>query len=155
MWNAVSGSWPTRRDELVNWAVLETHASEIFEAAYGPVAPTAAREIGAGLDPRITFGWPALREKLLCVALDLEDVTLELLKAAVMRTVQNPPFANSTELRLLGTAHGALSLAWLNSETEATLASLEVPRDVYNDIVDDDAAWAVMRARLAGHILPI
>ncbi len=37
-------------DELENWAVLETHATEIFDAAYGPAAPAAAREIGAGLD---------------------------------------------------------------------------------------------------------
>jgi len=138
-------------DELVNWPVLEAHAEEIFDTAYGAGAPAAARDIGAGLVPRITFGWPAIREKLLCPELALDDVTLELLKAAVMRTVQKPPFADSTELRLLGAADGGLTLAWLDSNTEATLASLRVPRDIYGDIEGDVAAWAGMRERLAGH----
>lgn len=137
--------------ELVNWTALEAQAADIFASAYGAAAPPAARVIGAGLVARITFGWPAMREKLLCPELGLDDLTLELLKAAVMRTVPKPPFADSTEFRLLGAAHGALSLAWLNSTTEATLAAVDVPRDIYNDIAGDTAAWAAMRARLADH----
>ncbi|MGH7043857.1 MAG: CpXC domain-containing protein [Acetobacteraceae bacterium] len=138
-------------NELENWVALEAQAADIFATAYGAAAPPAARAIGADLVPRITFGWPAMREKLLCLDLGLDDAILELLKAAVMRTVQKPPFADTTELRLLGAEHGALALAWLNSMTEATLAGLEVPRDIYTDIANDTAAWAAMRTRLIGH----
>ncbi len=138
-------------DEVVNWPALEAQAATVFTLAYGPDAPRAAREIGAALTTRITFGWPAIREKLICPDLGLDDVTLELLKAAVMRNVQKPPFADSTELRLIGADDGALKLAWLDSATEATLASLQVPRDIYDDVAGDAAAWAPLRGQLAGH----
>ena len=36
--------------------------------------------MGEGFQPRLVFGWPALREKLLCASLSLNDVDLELLK---------------------------------------------------------------------------
>lgn len=138
-------------DEVVNWPALEEQAAIVFARAYGVDAPPAAREIGATLTPRIAFGWPAVREKLICRDLDLDDVTLELLKIAVMRTVQRPPFADTTELRLVGTEDGELKLAWLDSTTEASLAVLPVPRDIYDDIAGDTAAWAGLREQLAGH----
>lgn len=137
--------------ELENWPVLETQAATVFARSYGDEAPAAAREIGAGLTQRITFGWPALREKLIAHEMTLDDVTLELLKIAVMRNVQKPPFADETELRLVGPDDGALKLAWLDRTGERTLASLTVQRDIYDDIAFDKAAWADLRTQLAGH----
>ncbi len=142
-------AYPT--DEVEHWTALEAQAGHIFASSYGAEAPPAAQAIGADLCARITFGWPAMREKLLCVALGLDDVTQELTKAAVMRSVPNPPFANATELRLVGAPMGALQLAWLNRDPEATLAGVDVPRDIYTDIAGDTAAWAVMRGRIEGH----
>lgn len=136
--------------ELENWPALEAQAAVVFARSYGSEAPAAAREIGAGLTQRITFGWPALREKLLARTMGLDDVTLELLKIAVMRSVQKPPFADETELRLVGEDDGALKLAWLETGSEATLASLAVQRDIYDDIAFDTAAWSGLREQVAG-----
>lgn len=48
------------------------------------------------------FGWAALREKLICQDLGVDDTTLEFLKMAIMRDVERPPVADETELRLTG-----------------------------------------------------
>lgn len=138
-------------DSVEHWPVLEGQAGEIFGASYGRDAPQSAREIGAELTARITFGWPAIREKLLCVAFGLDDLALELTKAAVMRNVPKPPFTDQSELRLVDVPAGTLQLAWLNRDTEATLASVEVPRDVFTAVAGDTASWVAMRDQLAGH----
>src|SRR5947209_8272330 len=53
-------------EEVANWITLERTALETFDLAYGPQAGGLAQEIGRGLQPRIVFGWAALREKILC-----------------------------------------------------------------------------------------
>jgi len=134
-------------ENLPLWREAEARTLEVFNTGYGPEAPTAAREIGATLRARLVFGWPALREKLLAVDLGLEDVSLELLKMAVLRNVQRPPFADDHELRLDGGDATTLNLAWMNSNTEAIVARLPVPRDIYDDVAGD-IAWDALRAEL-------
>ena len=133
--------------EMVNWAALEAQAADIFASAYGAAAPPAARAIGAGLVPRITFGWPAMREKLLCPELGLDDLTLELLKAAVMRTVQKPPFADSTEFpaarRRARCAQPGVAEQHDGSDTRR---GRRAARHLQDDIAGDTAAWAAMPA---------
>jgi hypothetical protein len=132
-------------ESLAQWIEAEERTLEVFNTGYGPTAPSAAREIGATLHPRLVFGWPALREKLLAIDLGLEDVSLELLKIAVLRDVAAPPFADQSELRLDGGDATTLRLAWMDSASEARLATLAVPRDVYDDVAGD-AAWDELRA---------
>src|SRR5664279_3669620 len=67
--------------ELENWKQREDAARQTFALAWGE----EAREIGAGLRPRLTFGWPALREKILAREHGLDDVALEACKATAMR----------------------------------------------------------------------
>src|SRR5262245_40942684 len=43
--------------KLGHWKDLENEARASFANAYGPKAPAGARKLGAGLKPRITFGW--------------------------------------------------------------------------------------------------
>jgi hypothetical protein len=132
---------------LTQWREAEARTLEVFATGYGARAPSAARAIGATLRARLVFGWPALREKLLAVALGLEDISLELLKMAVLRNVQKPPFADGHELRLDGGDATTLRLAWMDSTTEARLATLAVPRDSYDDVAGD-IAWDELRAEL-------
>jgi len=56
---------------LPEWRAVEAEARTIFAQSYGDSAPGMAREIGAALTPRLVFGWPALREKLLSRELGL------------------------------------------------------------------------------------
>src|ERR1019366_224757 len=85
---------------LMQWHAQEKRARDLFGFAYGPDSAELAQEIGAKLKPRITFGWPALREKLLVSEHFLDDITLELCKMVVLRSADSPISAES-ELRLI------------------------------------------------------
>ena len=120
-----------------------------FEKAYGAQASAAAREIGAGLKVRVVFGWPALREKLLCSDLKLDDVELELLKMAIVRGSQGSPIGDDNELRLVGGRGDELSFAWIAASTERSIATLDVPRSTYDEIAADHDAWQDMREEIS------
>jgi hypothetical protein len=139
-------------EALENWPAEETEAHNIFEQNFGADAPPASREIGADLVPRLVFGWPALREKLICSDLSVDDTTLELLKMSVMRNVAAPPIADQTELRLVGGEGDTLKFSWITSATEEPIVGLAVPREVYDDIAGDPDDWEEVRANFTGQM---
>jgi CpXC protein len=134
---------------LDHWKDLEAQSRVIFDRAYGEKAPAAAREIGADLTARLTFGWSALREKLAAVENGLDDVVLELTKAALIRGLDNPPVSPGTELRFLAIDGDALAVAWLNSADEGVKEILRVPRSLYDEIAADPSGWEALRAELS------
>ena len=136
-------------EEVDGWDEVEESATTIFAKAFGPLAPPAARALGEGLRVRVAFGWPALREKLACWDAGLDDVTLELCKLALVRSLDGAPLADDVELRLLGERDGTLHFIWINPNTEAIAESLEVPRAVYDEIAAAPDAWAELREVLA------
>jgi hypothetical protein len=140
-------------DMLDQWAEVEKEAQATYDETFGDHAPPAAREIGKDLRARLVFGWSALREKLIARDLDLDDVTLELMKIAIMRTVDNPPLADQTELRLAGGDDRRLDFAWVVTETEAVLSRLTVPRGIYDNVAADTTAFAPLRAQFDGKLL--
>ena len=83
---------------------------------------------------RVTFGWPAVREKILARQHDLDDVTLEMAKLDVLRSVKSAPLAPGTELRLVAVLEDELAFVWLDTATEAAVSNVVVSRDVYDDI---------------------
>jgi hypothetical protein len=133
------------------WEAAEPNVQGLFARNYGPAAAPGARELGERMAARMVFGWPALREKILARELGLDDVTLELLKIAVMRSVQNPPFADQAELRLIGGSEANLTFAWFAAPDATALTTLNVPREVYADIAGD-AAWQALREDLSGKV---
>lgn len=132
-------------EDAGEWTQLEKQAIQLFDERYGDKAPASAREIGEGIKPRIVFGWLATREKLLCDIADLDDVTLELLKAAVMATVSGAPIADETEMRLDEANDENLVFSWYEAAGEKRLATLKVPRSAYKDVLGD-TSWNRMRA---------
>ena len=78
--------------DIARWPEIEQRDREAFDRATAPSA-AAAREIGAGLHPRITFGWAGLREKILAAELGLDDVILECAKIAILRSLDTRPVA--------------------------------------------------------------
>ncbi len=134
-----------------NWKRFGTVAREAFERAYGPRTSPAAQELGQGLRARVVFGWAALREKLRCHDLGIDDVELELLKMAVVRRVSGTPLADDNELRLLDANAGELFLCWLSAATEQVIATVPVPRARYDEIVADTEHWQSLRAEIASH----
>src|SRR3954471_7312048 len=61
------GQWIIAEDTagLETWREAEARAQGLFDSTFGRAAPPLARELGGGLAPRLVFGWPAMREKLL------------------------------------------------------------------------------------------
>jgi hypothetical protein len=135
---------------LADWRDLETLCEDVFAHGFGAAAPKPAQAIGRRLRPRMAFGWPAVREKLLCAALDIDDSTLELLKLEIIRSIPDPPFADDSELRLVGADDAEIALQWSSTITEAPLTGLRLPWAAYEAIAPDDPAWASLRAEFAG-----
>jgi hypothetical protein len=111
-------------------------------------APSVAREIGDTLRPRLVFGWAALREKIVAAENKLDDITLELLKLALIQGLGNMPLTAENELRLEGVDGDYLELNWINAQTEKIVEPIRVPREMYDNIVKDQEAWAAIHQQL-------
>jgi ribosomal protein S27E len=136
---------------IAQWKAREDAARALFERAYGTEASDMAQAIGKKLKPRITFGWPALREKLLAAAHGLDDIALEACKAAVMRGVKGLPVSAVSALRLADVNGDRLVMAWLRSYDGAEGEAVNVPRSLHDKVLADvDGAWAGFRRDFDG-----
>jgi len=134
--------------QLEDWVENEDEALATFALAYGEQAPPAAREIGNGLTPRLVFGWPAAREKILANENKLDDVALELMKLALIQSLDNSPMAAGNELRLETVEGDTLELCWVKAQNDEVVERVRVPREMYDNIVKDAGAWATIRQQL-------
>lgn len=121
-------------EDFANWSELEQIAQETFDLAYGPNASAAAQEMGRALTVRVVFGWPSVREKILCAETGLEDVNLELLKLVLIRGLEQVPLADDVELRLQQVTADELELRWLQTSTARPLESIRISREAYDQI---------------------
>lgn len=138
--------WPAPR--MPEYRAAEAEATELFNKTYGPEAPAAAHELGAGLSPRVTFGWPAVREKLLIGELGLNDVVLEMMKLDLLRRLPEAPVQTGVELRLIERQDERLRLRWLNAQDESMISQISVGTELYDAIAADETGWAEIRAML-------
>ncbi len=139
---------------IADWEAREAAARAIFARAYGAEAPAIAREIGQRLKPRIVFGWPALREKLVVGDLGLDDVALEAVKATVLRNAASIPGRVVAELRLVAADKNDLLLAWQRSYDGAAGAVVSAPRALHDKIAAGAAndGWSAFRAGFEGSL---
>lgn len=138
-------SFPAAR--LPEYLTAEDDAVALFDTSYGKRAPKAAQTVGAALTTRLTFGWPAIREKLFIRDNDLDDVVIEMVKLDVLRRVPSAPLKPGTELRLVGVTDETLVMVWTDTLTEAVTEELLVPRGLYDAIAANDE-WAATRDKL-------
>lgn len=136
-------------EKLGEWPRHEEHTRATIDKAYGPRASAPARSIGARLKLRLTFGWAALREKLVAAEAGLDDVVLELCKIAILHGAPDQPLADETELRLFAVDGPDLVLAWIVTVTERVVDTMKVPRSLYDEIAADLEAWQELRAELS------
>lgn len=130
---------------------LEEQVQADFELGYGAGATKAAQKIGAGLTRRrLTFGWAGFREKLFAAENELDDVALELTKIAVLRGSDSAPIAAETELRLVEIDDDTLIMAWIDAARETIVEKLGAPKDLYQEIADDQSGWKALREELSG-----
>jgi hypothetical protein len=133
---------------IEQWRDVETEADELYGKTFGDAAPPIQRAIGDDMVPRLVFGWPALREKLLADEARIDDTILELLKISILRNVPGPPLNDGTELRLFEADEARLRLRWINATTEEGIADLPVARDLYDALAADLIPWAALKGDL-------
>ncbi|MFT7593736.1 MAG: hypothetical protein ACI8R4_001052 [Paracoccaceae bacterium] len=121
---AALGDWPQEQDT----------AASLMAESYGAAASAPARAVGDGLSARVTFGWPALREKIVVNAAGLDDVALELTKAALMRTQEDLPLTTGRELRLVSVADDVMTIVLVDAQSEAVIESMDLPIGFYSHI---------------------
>ena len=136
-------------ERLVRWREEEAEAETLFTRVYGPRASPFMQAIGQRIARRITFGWAAVREKLLIADAGLDDVTVELVKSAVLRASASAPVGLGAELRLVGVDDEKLHLAWMVSLTETLAQTMHASRKLYEQIAADEGGdWAPLREQL-------
>jgi hypothetical protein len=92
------------------WRTYEALLSRSFGRTLGDAAPALARSIGDGFFVRTVFGQAALREKLLCRAVGIDDRLLEALKLELVRS-EGAPLDPSAPARLISLDGEELVLA--------------------------------------------
>jgi hypothetical protein len=98
---------------------------------------------------RISFGCGGLREKLIAVDHQLDDVTLELVKLAIVRNSESSPLSNENELRFVDIKKEKLVMAWIHAPTEHLVELFDVPRQLYDDIAGSQEGWQSLREELS------
>lgn len=133
-----------------DWKEHERHALEIFDRSFGSKAGAAAQEMGRNLRKRVVFGWGALNEKIIALEHDLDDVTLELAKVAIIRGLPDQPLADETELRLFAFEGDDFVMGWIESAFDRLIDQIQVPRSLYEEIAADPVGWEELRGELSG-----
>lgn len=126
----------------------EAHAADLYSRSYGPASPPAAQALGATMVPRVTFGWPAMREKLFLNELGLDDAVVEMVKLDLYRRVPDAPADAGVELRLVEFANERMRFVWLDAQSEALVSGVSIGRELYDAIAADIEGWAEIRALL-------
>lgn len=138
-------AWP--RDAVERWPDFEAEAMRGFAVGFGENAPALAKEIGALLQPRVVFGWSALREKLVVRDADLDDVRVEQAKLLIFRHAGVPPDCVLRLVEVQPTVDA--ELVFVVEDADGQLAdSLTAPRSLLDEIEGADDAWTDLLAQL-------
>lgn len=145
------GQWISAKplEALGDWPDEEAAAAALMAESYGAAASAPARAVGDGLNARVTFGWPALREKIVTNAAGLDDIALELTKAALIRTQDDLPLSVGRELRLVSVADDVMTINLVDAQSEAVIESLGLPMGFYSHIAASVADFGASATALA------
>ncbi|MCV2864952.1 CpXC domain-containing protein [Defluviimonas sp. WL0075] len=151
--DSAAGIWVSARPiaALGQWDAEIAKAADDFALAYGDRAGEAAREIGRNLKARLTFGWPAIREKILIADAGLDDVAIETVKLVILQTRSGNILQEGAELRLIDADDARLTFAWVSIGGGETLQSFAAQRELH-DAVRDGEDWAETRTGLSGDL---
>lgn len=137
-------AWP--KTAVAEWNKFEAEGRESFAVSLGDKAPESVQDMGRGITTRVTFGWPALVEKIRINLVGLDDRTVELAKASLMRLPGNPSIATH-ELRLMQADDAKLTFGWFGGD-EALTDLLEVDRSLLSEIEAAPDDWSEVKSHL-------
>lgn len=141
------GVWPA--DQVSKCSEYEARTLNVFENAYGSQAPVEAQELGKTLKPRVVFGWNSLNEKLIAGEANIDDVTLELAKLAVVRKGEVLIDSEHEELRLVG-VDDKLVFGWFAQGSENLTELVSISKDIFEEIDADPESWQALKEGLTG-----
>ena len=149
-----AGQWIAAHpfDDRGAWSSFEESAHLAWDEAMGPGTPAEASGLAAKISPRIVFGWPALREKLLCVELGVRDDALEVLKLWLLRQLAYDDRAAGVELRLSGGDAERLDFSWVDGSTEEVVLQAGILRNAYEALLSDPEIWTGSAVPFAGQL---
>ena len=133
--------------DIARWDQEEKRAEELFSRAYGAQAPASAPKIGNQLSPRITFGWPALREKLVLKEADLDDLLSEKTKIAVLYNRLGNPVEPGVELRFFNAMETEFRMGWVDGESGKILQAFDIQRALYESTSEGDG-WFELDSKI-------
>ncbi len=141
------GVWPAAA--RARWRECMARTQQVFDDTLGTNATPEAREIGQRLDPRVVFGWPALEEKLLAREAGIDDRTLEVAKAAVLRSGTEMQLPGEQEYRLVELAEGDPVFGWVDAADGSVTGGTRVPRSLIAEIEAQPQRWQALRDAVA------
>ena len=137
------GVWPVAKRG--QWQACAQKTAQTFDEALGKGASPEAKKLGARLEPRAVFGWPALTEKIIAREVGIDDRTLELAKVMVLRNGSETPVPGRRELRLVEARAEDFVLAWVRPADGAVETALRIPRTLIAEIDAEPEPWKAMR----------
>lgn len=151
--DGAAGIWVSARpiEALAQWDAEILRAADDFALAYGERAGAAAREIGANLKARLTFGWPAVREKIVIADAGLDDVAVEAMKLVILQARKGNILEAGLELRLLEAEGDSLTMGWVDVQSNEVHKRFAAQRALHDAVRDGDD-WAETRAGLSRDI---
>ena len=127
---------------LANRKKYEETAKISFDAAFGSLMQNE------GVQKRVTFGWPAFREKVLALSKGLSDVDLELAKLALIKESGELPTQDNS-LRLLEITATDLVFGWHdNLPPHKVTTALSFELSILDHIRDNPADWLPLRDKI-------
>lgn len=138
--------WPST--DLMHWAAKEAESKNAFAKFWGPDTDPVTADIGRELTQRVAFGWEAAHEKFVAADAGIDDVTLELVKLAILRNQGDGLTIGAQALRLVGVDDQSnLVLGLFEGADEHVYEQFTVPRTLLDEI-DADEEWDPLRERL-------
>ena len=135
--------WPVAKRG--QWQACAAKTAETFEQGLGKNATPEARKLGAGIEPRAVFGWPALVEKLIARQAGIDDRTLELAKVMALRHGSETPIPGQRELRLVEAGADDMVIAWVRPADSRVEKAMRLPRTLLTEIEGEPEPWKAMR----------
>ena len=138
------GVWPN--EKRAEWQACAARTQAVFDEMLGSGATPEAQELGRKLEPRAVFGWAALVEKVVARIAGIDDRSLEIAKAAVLRASDTMPIPGEQAFRLLRMEGDDLICAWVRASDGTARDARRIPRRLIADIEADTARWDALRA---------
>lgn len=135
-------------DGVPDYIENEDRTTALFDSSYGVDAPDAAKIVGTSLTCRLTFGWPAVREKLILRIAGLDDIVVEMMKMDLLRRMPRAHLDIGVELRVTFVSDENLELAWVRTDSEEALEFMAVSKEAYLSVEKARDKWSGIEALL-------